>query len=112
MYAAALEAVARARTGEGPQALEALTLRGHGHAAHDGALYVSDDLRAQYGDPVERLAARLILDGVSEGEIAAMQSAVADEIAAGLAEAEADPAPDPAALTRGVYSAPIGRYRG
>jgi TPP-dependent pyruvate/acetoin dehydrogenase alpha subunit len=112
VYAAALDAVARARAGEGPQALEALTLRGHGHAAHDGALYVPDELRVQYGDPIERLAARLVLDGVADGEIAAMRHAAADEVAAGLAEAEVDPAPDPAALTRGVYSAPIGRYRG
>ncbi len=33
-------AVERARAGEGPQAVEALTLRGHGHAAHDDARYV------------------------------------------------------------------------
>jgi TPP-dependent pyruvate/acetoin dehydrogenase alpha subunit len=109
VYSTALAAVARARGGGGPQALEALTLRGHGHAAHDGALYVSDELRAQYGDPVERLAARLLLDGVTEDEVAAMRKAAEDEVAAGLTEAEADPAPDPETLTRGVYSSPIGR---
>ena len=110
VYTAALDAVERARSGDGPQALEALTLRGHGHAAHDGALYVSDELRAQYADPIERLAARLLRDGISEEEIAAMRTAAENEIAAGLEEAEADPAPDPATLARGVYSAPIGRY--
>ena len=109
VYAAAVGAVTRARSGEGPQALEALTLRVHGHAAHDGALYVSDELRAQYGDPVERLAARLLLDGLAEGEVAATREAAEQEVAAGLAEAEADPAPDPATLTRGVYSSPTGR---
>jgi len=109
VYAAAVGAVTRARSGEGPQALEALTLRVHGHAAHDSALYVSDELRAQYGDPVERLAARLLLDGLAEGEVAATREAAEQEVAAGLAEAEADPAPDPATLTRGVYSSAIGR---
>jgi pyruvate dehydrogenase E1 component alpha subunit len=109
VYAAALAAVTRARGGAGPQALEALTLRGHGHAAHDGASYVPDELRTQYGDPVERLAARLLLDGISQEEVGAMREAAEHEVAAGLAEAEADPAPDPATLTRGVYSSPIGR---
>jgi TPP-dependent pyruvate/acetoin dehydrogenase alpha subunit len=111
VYAAALDAVGRARHGEGPQALEALTLRGHGHAAHDGALYVPDELRAQYGDPVERLTARLLLDGITEDEIRDMRNAAETEIAAGVCAAEADPAPDPATLTHGVYSAPIGRYK-
>jgi TPP-dependent pyruvate/acetoin dehydrogenase alpha subunit len=111
VYAAALAAVERARSGEGPQALEALTLRGHGHAAHDGALYVSDELRAQYGDPIERLAARLLLDGVREDEIAAVRTSVEQEVAAGLAEAEADPPPDPALLTHGVYASPPVRQR-
>jgi TPP-dependent pyruvate/acetoin dehydrogenase alpha subunit len=110
VYAAAAAAVARARSAAGPQALEALTLRGHGHAAHDGALYVSDQLRAQYGDPVERMASRLLLDGMTEDDVAELRATAEQEVAAGLAEAEADPAPDPAALTRGVYAAPVGRF--
>jgi len=109
VYATALEAVSLARSGGGPQALEALTLRGHGHAAHDGALYVSEDLRAQYGDPLERLAARLLLDGVSEDEVAAMREAAEADVAAGLAEAESGPAPDPTTLAHGVYASPVGR---
>ncbi len=59
VYEVERDAVERARAGEGPQAVEALTLRGHGHAAHDDARYVPDELRAQFGDPIERLAARL-----------------------------------------------------
>jgi TPP-dependent pyruvate/acetoin dehydrogenase alpha subunit len=108
VHSTALGAVARARSGAGPQALEALTLRGHGHAAHDGALYVSDELRAKYGDPVERLALRLALDGMTEDEVADLRAAAERDVAAGLAEAEADPAPDPAELTRGLYAAPVG----
>ena len=64
VYETVRAAVERARAGAGPQAVEALTLRGHGHAAHDDARYVPAELRAWYGDPIERLAARLALDGV------------------------------------------------
>jgi pyruvate dehydrogenase E1 component alpha subunit len=105
-YEAARAAIGRARDGEGPQALEALSLRGHGHAAHDGALYVPADLRAQFADPIDRLAARLVLDGMSEELVAALRQAAADEVAAALVEAEAGPPPDPATLADGVYSSP------
>jgi TPP-dependent pyruvate/acetoin dehydrogenase alpha subunit len=100
-------AVERARAAGGPRAVEALSLRGHGHAAHDDARYVPASLRALYEDPVERLAARLLLDGRSREEVEALRRAAADEVAAGLAEAEAASAPDPATLEDGVYATPI-----
>jgi pyruvate dehydrogenase E1 component alpha subunit len=108
VYEAVHAAVERARMGLGPQAVEALTLRGHGHAAHDDARYVPAELRARFEDPVERLAARLLLDGLTSDDVAAFRQVAADEIAAGLAEAEAAPAPDPATLEDGVYATPIG----
>jgi TPP-dependent pyruvate/acetoin dehydrogenase alpha subunit len=95
-------AVGRARAGAGPQAVEALTLRGHGHAAHDDARYVPPELRDRYPDPIERLAARL--DGEEERRIA---RSAEEEVAAGLAEAEAAPPPDPGTLLEGVYAQPI-----
>ncbi len=109
VYESVHAAVERARRGEGPQAVEALTLRGHGHAAHDDARYVAAELRARYADPIERLAVRLRLDGLTEEAIDGHRRAAADEVAAGLAEAEAAPAPDPATLEEGVYATPIGR---
>jgi pyruvate dehydrogenase E1 component alpha subunit len=101
-------AVERARAGNGPQAVEAVTLRLHGHAAHDDARYVPAELRAAYAsrDPVERLAARLLLDGAGEGELEALRADVGAEIERALAEAESSPAPDPATLADGVYAAP------
>jgi pyruvate dehydrogenase E1 component alpha subunit len=107
VYEVVRTAVERARSGGGPQAVEALTIRGHGHAAHDGALYVSDDLRAQFADPIERLAVRLSLDGMSDEEIDARRRAAADEVAAALVEAEAGAPPDPATLADGVYASPL-----
>jgi pyruvate dehydrogenase E1 component alpha subunit len=107
VYEAVGFAVERARSGEGPQAVEAVTLRGHGHAAHDDARYVPPALRARFPDPIERLVARLTLDGLSEADIAAMREAAATEVEGGLAEAEAAPAPDPAELEVGVYATPL-----
>ena len=55
-------------------------------------------------DPVERLAARLRLDGLADGEVDALRAAAADEVSAGLQAAEASPAPDPATILDGVYA--------
>jgi len=102
-------AVERARAGLGPQAVEAVTLRIHGHAAHDGAAYVPQELREAYADrdPVERLAARLALDGASSAQLDQLRTEAAAAIAWGLEEAEASPAPDPSTLEDGVWAAPL-----
>ncbi len=102
-------AVERARNGNGPQAIEALSVRMHGHAAHDDARYVPAGMREEFAerfDPVERLAARLSLDGLDGGELDEFRSAAAHEVAIGLAESEVAPAPDPADLEHGVYAKP------
>jgi TPP-dependent pyruvate/acetoin dehydrogenase alpha subunit len=110
VYETVRAAVDRARAGEGPQAVEALSVRMDGHAAHDDARYMPRDLLSEYAtrrDPVERLAARFLADGMSADELAALRQAAADEVAAGLAEAEQAPPPDPALLEHGVYASPI-----
>ena len=108
--AAIRAAVERARSGLGPQAVEAVTLRMHGHAAHDDARYVPEELREEYSDrwdPVSRLEERLQIDGVPSEELARIRDQAAEQIAAGLAEAETSPAPDPADLEDGVWAAPL-----
>ncbi|HZU19842.1 MAG TPA: thiamine pyrophosphate-dependent dehydrogenase E1 component subunit alpha [Gaiellaceae bacterium] len=107
VYTAARAAIERARAGGGPQAIEAVTLRGHGHAAHDDARYVPSELRERFQDPIERLAARLAADGLAPAEIDAVRQRAREEVAAALDEAEAAPAPDPATLLHGVYADPI-----
>jgi pyruvate dehydrogenase E1 component alpha subunit len=100
-------AVEEARAGGGPRAVEAVTLRLDGHAAHDDGSYMDQDERADYltrRDPVERLAARLRDDGLAPGEIDALRAAAAAEVATGLAEAEASPRADPATILDGVYA--------
>jgi TPP-dependent pyruvate/acetoin dehydrogenase alpha subunit len=107
VFRAARDAIERARAGAGPQALDAVTLRGHGHAAHDDARYVPAELRAGFGDPVERLAARLLDDGMVAADVESVRARAASEVAAALAEAEAAPAPDPRTLEVGVYATPL-----
>lgn len=109
-YAIVRAAVERARSGEGPQVVEAVSMRMEGHAAHDAGVYMDQELKHRYEterDPVERLAARLLLDGLSADEVDALRAAAAAEVADGLAEAEQSPAPDPATLGDGVYSQPL-----
>ncbi len=99
-------AVERARGGLGPQAVEAVTLRIHGHAAHDDARYVPQELRDAYEgrDPVDRLRARLVLDGLQPDEVEAIRDEEAAGVATGLEEAESSPPPDPATLEDGVWA--------
>jgi TPP-dependent pyruvate/acetoin dehydrogenase alpha subunit len=110
VYGTVRAAAERARAGEGPQAVEALSVRMDGHAAHDDARYMPPELLAEYGtrrDPVERLAARFRADGMSDSDLETLRQAAADEVADGLAEAERAPAPDPALLEQGVYASPV-----
>lgn len=102
-------AVERARAGLGPQAVEAVTLRVHGHAAHDGADYVPRELREAYADrdPEARLNARLQLDGLGDDALESVRATAAAAIEAGLEEADASPTPEPGTLEDGVYAAPL-----
>ena len=97
-------AVEAARAGGGPQAVEAVTLRLDGHAAHDDGSYMDQIRLKDYvaqRDPIERLAARLRLDGLSDGRgRRRCARPPPTRSSAGLAEAEASPAPDPATFAR------------
>jgi pyruvate dehydrogenase E1 component alpha subunit len=109
-YAALRGAVESARSGHGPHAVEALTLRMHGHAAHDDARYVPVELREEYAerwDPVARLEERLVLDGVAPEQLERVRASAAGEVEQGLAEAETSPAPDPRELEDGVWASAL-----
>lgn len=67
MYAAAAEAVARARAGEGPTLIEAMTYRFHGHVFGDADRYMDPAEKAKWvaADPYPAFRAKLIETGVS-----------------------------------------------
>lgn len=57
VYAVCKEAVDRARNGEGPTLIESVTMRMHGHSAHDGAEYVPKQLLEEWKkkDPMQKI---------------------------------------------------------
>jgi len=93
----------RARAGEGPTLVEAVTMRMHGHAAHDDMRYVPPELLAAWSerDPIERQERRVAALGE---DVEALRASVDEEVEAAAAEALAAPMPDPADATRGVFA--------
>src|SRR2546423_2735283 len=92
----------RAVGGDGPTLIEAVTMRMHGHAAHDDMKYVPKEQVEEWRkrDPIERQEARLLELGV---DVSALQASVAGEIDAAAEEALASPMPDPATAVDGVF---------
>lgn len=108
VYEATVRAVARARAGEGPSLIEALTMRMHGHAEHDPAAYVPREMLAEWAkrDPVEEFAAALIELGVlDEDGIKTIKEDVHQTALDARKQALADPLPDPSNIEEGVYAA-------
>lgn len=106
VHRAVAEAVARARAGEGPTLVEAVTMRMLGHAIHDGAEYVPEDLLARWAerDPLLVQRRRLVAEAITtDAELDAVDAANRSRIAEAIAAAEAAPWPDPATVTDGVY---------
>jgi TPP-dependent pyruvate/acetoin dehydrogenase alpha subunit len=103
MFEATRQARERALAGEGPTMIEAVTMRMHGHAAHDDMKYVPkaqiEEWRAK--DPIDRQARRLQELGV---DVAAMREEVKAEIERGVQEALAMPMPDPDSADADVFA--------
>jgi TPP-dependent pyruvate/acetoin dehydrogenase alpha subunit len=97
---AALEAVARARRGEGPSLLECQTYRHYGHSKSDPAKYRPPDEVERWlaRDPLDLARARLLDLGLSDDDIAEREAKVDEQIdraaEAALAAAYPDPEPD------------------
>jgi pyruvate dehydrogenase E1 component alpha subunit len=88
VYAIATAAIDRARSGGGPALVEALTYRHGGHSRADPGKYrPADEVAAWLArDPIPAYRARLVADGVGEATL----DAIADEVRAQVAEAEAE----------------------
>ena len=106
VYRATLEAVARARAGEGPSLLEFTTQRFMGHSSGDPQIYrTKADVEAlrRSRDPIAVLEAELVAAGLL-GERDAILAAIAAEVADAVAFAEASPYPPPEAVAQNVYA--------
>lgn len=103
VYDAAVEAVARARRGDGPTLIESLTYRWKGHSKSDKQAYrTRDEVKEwQERDPIRRFAAFL---GMSDAERDSLQAQAQARIEESVAFSEASPEPDLADIMEGVYA--------
>lgn len=103
----AQEAIDRARAGEGPTVIEALTYRFRGHSLAD-----PDELRSKEEkeywftrDPIKKLAAYLIEQSLASGdELKEIEKKIQAEIDDAVKFAEESPEPDPSELYRFIFA--------
>jgi pyruvate dehydrogenase E1 component alpha subunit len=105
--AVAREAVARARAGEGPTLIEALTYRFRGHSLAD-----PDELRSKEEkefwlsrDPIKRLGSFLLeQDLATHQDLKAVEQRVKQVVEDAVAFAEQSPEPSPSELRRYLFA--------
>ena len=116
MYAAAHEAIARARAGQGPTLIEAMTFRFNGHLLGDVDGYMDKAIKqtAIDADPLPRFRQRLIDEGVATDEqLSEIESEAERDVLEAIDYALASPWPEYEELRRDVYAdLQGGRSRG
>ena len=96
VYAAAGEAIARARSGGGPTLIEVHTLRLWGHFEGDAEGYRPDLESVQEHDPIPLYRDRLLESGVlTDGQYQAMQASAVEQVEDAIEFAKNSPTPDP-----------------
>jgi pyruvate dehydrogenase E1 component alpha subunit len=110
VYEAAREAVERARAGGGPTLIEAVHYRAAPHATADDPRAYIDIERVEEErkhECVGRFERYLLEAGVlDDGLVAQARTDAEDAMRTGIAEAEAEPPPDPALLYEHAYADP------
>ncbi len=104
---ATLAALERARAGEGPTLLEAITYRYLGHSKSDANLYRTREEISSWRkkDPIERFAAVLEGEGsLQEGEWQQLDEQVKEQIEEAFERAEREPDPEPESALEDVYA--------
>jgi acetoin:2,6-dichlorophenolindophenol oxidoreductase subunit alpha len=106
VYAVARSALDRARTGEGPSLIEALTYRHGGHSRADPGKYRPDDEVAAWKarDPLPAFRSRLEAAGVEAAALDAIDEDLRAEVSAAEAEARAAPEPSPDVLETQLWA--------
>jgi TPP-dependent pyruvate/acetoin dehydrogenase alpha subunit len=106
VYATAVRTIERARSGEGPSLVEALTYRHGGHSRGDPGKYRPDDEVAEWleRDPIPTLRGRLEDDGVPAADLDEIDRAVQAEVEEAAEAARAAPEPGPEVLMTQVWA--------
>lgn len=107
VYATTKEAVEHARRGGGPSLIECMTFRMKGHAEHDDAKYVPQELFESWKkkDPILRFEKYLFDHGIiTHAEQQTIIDRITRELDADVAFAEASPLPNANSALPGVFS--------
>ncbi len=107
VYDAVSRAAARARSGNGPTLIEAVTYRWRGHSKSDRQAYrTREEVKEwQARDPIPRFARRLAAAGMlTEAQYQALPAQARQRIEEAVRFAEDSPEPDVATILDGVYA--------
>jgi pyruvate dehydrogenase E1 component alpha subunit len=115
VYAAAVEAVGRARSGAGPTLLETVTYRWKGHSKSDKNLYRTRDEIEHWreDDPIAAFEVETVAaGGLTTADVEAVRATARDAVRSAVREAMAAPDADPRVLVdnvpAAVYELPVG----
>lgn len=106
VHEAATAAIGRARAGEGPSLIEAITYRHGGHSRADPGKYRADEEVRVWleRDPVDSYRNHLLSTGVAESALAEIEHQVMRELDEATEAAKAAPAPDLDLIERDVWA--------
>ena len=108
VYSVTRDAVARARQGQGPTFIEAVTYRRLGHSSSDDPTRYRDEAEVkawEKKDPVDRFRAYLTRRGLwNEAKETALQASIAQRVNAAIAAAEQNGPPADETLITDVYA--------
>jgi TPP-dependent pyruvate/acetoin dehydrogenase alpha subunit len=113
VYAVAQTAIGRARDGNGPSLIEALTYRHGGHSRADPGKYRPDDeVRAWLArDPIPTMRARLLESGVATATLDAIDEEAGRKVSEAESIARAAPEPSPDVLETQLWTDGSSRWR-
>lgn len=107
VHEASAAAVARARAGEGPTLVEAVTYRWKGHSKSDKNLYRTKDEIEEWkaGDPIERFERLVVERGVlTDADVITVRDGATQAVREAARTANSAPDADPADLLEAVFA--------
>lgn len=107
VYETVREAVARARAGDGPTLVEALTYRITGHSRRDPCNYMPEEERhrAMEEEPIGRFGERLLAEDLADEQaLRRIDEEAQAEVEAAVESAQAAPEPDPEDALEGLFA--------
>lgn len=105
VYKATVDAIERARRGEGPTLVECNTQRWLGHSCRDTEKYRDKEAEGPWVCPVEKFKEYLLNNSIfNEEEISAIEKAASKELDEAIQYAEESAYPSPEIVTTNVYA--------